>query len=144
MVRQEAGRLLKKNKEVYNPLEVIESGSGVMQKLGGLFFGFPEELTELACEELTGATKESMGLGVSIVLQVMMQLIAEFKLRVNIRGGQQMEVDMYCLLKIAEVEPIFGRALPMVQKWERLGRYFAGTGQDMPFLRAYRGLRVKE
>lgn len=35
MIKQEGLKLLRKNKEIYCPLEIIEGGTGVIHKLAG-------------------------------------------------------------------------------------------------------------
>lgn len=70
MVKQESARLLRKNKEIYCPLEVIEGGTGISQKLSSQFLALPDELSKTTSEELASAYRESMGLVVSIMLQV--------------------------------------------------------------------------
>ena len=37
LVRNEAMKLLKRNRELYNPLELIDGGTGPIQKLGAMF-----------------------------------------------------------------------------------------------------------
>ena len=66
--------------------------------------------------------------------------MASLKMRVSQRGAEQMQQDLKYLLRVGQVE----RSLGMVQKWEKMADFLGGRGQDAPFLRAFRGLRVKE
>ena len=68
LVRNEAMKLLKRNRELYNPLELIDGGTGPIQKLGAMFLQLPEGLQLVSSEELAEAYKESAGLSVSILL----------------------------------------------------------------------------